>query len=70
MGRYVSSVSDTESLNKSIKKLEKQFDSYKTVVKRNNKELAKINQLAQDAKDIEIRAKSDKIDKFTEQTTQ
>lgn len=68
MGRYVKSISDTTKLNKSLKDLQEEFSYHKEAIKRNNKELQKINDQIQKENEKEIKRLTEKLRSLESET--
>jgi predicted nucleic acid-binding Zn-ribbon protein len=62
MGRYVKSISDTRDLSKSLRDLELEFKTHRSVVEKNNKEIEKINGQVDKVKEKERIAKAEELD--------
>ena len=68
MGRFVKSITDTRELNQSVQELQKELKVYKNVVKRNSKELAKINAEVEASNQREIKILNEKLKKLETET--
>ncbi|MBT4791197.1 MAG: hypothetical protein HON90_06470 [Halobacteriovoraceae bacterium] len=68
MSSTIKSVSTTRELSKNLQELQKEFKNYQSVVKKNTKELVKINDEVESNKLKEIKLLEEQIHKLETQT--